>query len=166
MSEERQSRTFILLMTLVATVLAGVVVHRNSAPETDHRNWPDEFMSDGEALYFTGRSLSGSRMIPSGGNHHMTMMGTGACVDCHGTDRKGGRLWPNFWQIVPSLEGVVLASDDAHGDHSHETYSAKTLASAITEGKRPDGTVLNSAMPRWKMSPADLSALTDFLLSP
>lgn len=168
MSEKEKSRMrmFILSAGVSAIVIAVIVLQVMAAPATDRRHWPVTFASDGEALYFTGRSLSGSRMVPIGGNHHMMMRGAIGCVDCHGADRKGGRRWPMLWKAVPSLEAVALAGDHGHDGHTHDTYTAKTLAVAITEGKRPDGTTLGTNMPRWKISDADLGVLTDFLLTP
>lgn len=167
MSEHSRSpvRAFVFVTILGTIVTAVILFQRMSAPDTDRRNWPVSFVSDGQALYFTGRSLSGSRMLASGGNHHMVMMGTGACVDCHGTDRKGGRPWPMIWRVIPSLEADNLVDDHAHAGHNHDTYTADTLAVAITAGKRPDGSTLGKDMPRWTMSDADLRALTTFLLS-
>jgi len=55
--------------------------------------------------------------------------------------------------------------DHTDDGHSHASYTSQTLAIAITEGIRPDGTALGRAMPRWSMSGADLEALTEFLLA-
>ena len=158
-------RKFMVLATLGVIAVAAFLFLKIAAPDTDRRNWPAVFGSDGEALYFTGRSLSGSLMRPIGGNHHVMMMGTGACVRCHGTDRKGGRLWPRLWQRIPSLETEALLGDHAHDDHAHASYTADTLATAIVKGTRPDGSSIGGDMPRWIMSDADLDALIGYLLT-
>jgi cytochrome c oxidase subunit 2 len=41
------------------------------------------FDSNGERIYFTGRSRSGPPITFSGGNMHLRMMG-GGCATCHG----------------------------------------------------------------------------------
>lgn len=146
-------------------IIAAAFVVTASKPNTSRNGWPDSFASIGEQLYFTGRSSSGSRMVPNGGNHHMTMMGTGGCVDCHGADRKGGRLWPAFWQVALPLTADALAGDHAQDGHSHDAYTAEMLATAITDGIRPDGSILRQTMPKWKVSQADLDALTGFLMA-
>lgn len=144
---------------------AGVVLWSLTSPETGRRTWPAEFASAGQQLYFTGRSPAGTYMTPRGGNHHRTMMGSGGCADCHGTDRRGGRLWPNFWQVAPSLTADALTGDHQGDGHSHETYTAETLARAIAQGIRPDGSTIGAGMPRWTISAPDMDALVSFLLA-
>lgn len=136
------------------------------APDTSKRNWPMQFTSAGQRLYFTGQGTSGQRMLPSGGNHHMTMMGSGACVDCHGTNREGGRLWPSFWSKAPAITFSALSGAHGEDGHDHETYSAETLAKAIADGVRPDGTSIGPGMPRWSMPSQSLDDLVNYLLSP
>lgn len=160
----RNSALVAVIASSVILVAFAVFVARTTTPDKNRKNWPSTFASNGEQLYFTGRSASGSRIQPYGGNHHMKMMGSGGCVDCHGTDRNGGRLWPNFWQIAPSISAKKLVGEHSQSDHGHEGYSAETLGRAITEGIKPDGTSLGNGMPRWSMSAEDLQDLVAFLL--
>ncbi len=161
-----KARRFRLMAALAAALIVGglFVMRAHTSPNTDRQYWPATFLTDGEALYFTGRSLSGSQLIPRGGNHHMTMMGAGGCADCHGSDRKGGWLWPTPWQVAPSITELDLTGGHAHDDHNHDGYTSETLADAITRGIRPDGSRIDRSMPRWSASEADLDALTAFLL--
>lgn len=163
MLDSKSGRLFIIV-TSVLLVGFAIFAVRNTAPDKGQSNWPDSFASNGERLYFTGVGASGAQMVPRGGNHHMTMMGSGGCVDCHGTDRNGGRLWPSGWQIAPSITVAVLAGEHAQDGHVHEGYDNKTLARAITEGVRPDGSTLGAGMPRWSMPAEDLNDLIAFLL--
>ncbi len=135
-------------------------------------DWPAQFQSNGERIYFTATSVSGSSISSRGGGMHMGMM-KGACADCHGADRQGGRLMPRFWKLAPALTAVALfkekehgksVADDDHGDH--EGYTDKTLRRAITRGLDPSNKPLDGAMPRWLMSPKDLDDLIGFLKSP
>ena len=155
----------IVLAAAAALILLALVFGWRSAPETSRADWPDQFESVGEQLYFTGRGKSGAQMIPRGGNQHMTMMGSGGCVDCHGTDRKGGRLWPSFLQVAPSITAIALTGEHGDDGHGHEGYDAQTLARAITEGLKPDDSELSEGMPRWSMSNEDLTSLLTFLLN-
>ncbi len=47
--------------------------------------------------------------------------------------------------------------------HSSTPYSLANFKSAVEDGKHPDGEELNSDMPRWSMSNADLQDLLAFL---
>ena len=160
----RKSALFAVVSSSVALVTFAALVARTTTPDKSRKNWPSEFASNGEQLYFTGVGTSGTKMRPYGGNHHMKMMGGGGCVDCHGTDRKGGRLWPNFWQVAPSITVAELAGEHEQDGHSHDGYSTDTLARAITKGVRPDGSTIGAGMPRWSIDEGDLNDLLIFLL--
>ncbi|MDH3692602.1 MAG: cytochrome c, partial [Gammaproteobacteria bacterium] len=64
-----------------------------------------------------------------------------------------------------ALTAEALFSDshghDGHGDHGN--YDAESLRRAITTGLDPAGESLDSAMPRWSMSPSDLDDLVAYL---
>jgi mono/diheme cytochrome c family protein len=69
------------------------------------------FDSNGERIYFTGRSRSGPAITFGGGNMHLRMMG-GGCATCHGDDREGGiRMMPRFWLVAPALTRDALFED-------------------------------------------------------
>lgn len=92
----------------------------------------------------------------------------GGCASCHGADREGQRLWPQFWAKAPPLTADALFGDDAHkeaadGHGDHASYDVDTLRRAITRGLDPAGEYLDQAMPRWTMSPRDLDDLVAFL---
>lgn len=133
-------------------------------------NWPAQFRSNGERIYFTGTSASGVSITSASDSMHMQMHG-GGCVNCHGADRQGGRLMPQFWMIAPALTPAALfgGHDDApdkdgHGDHAE--YDEAALRRAITEGIDPAGKRLDTAMPRWTMAERDLGDLIAFLKDP
>ncbi len=172
----RGARTFLLFATaagrrgvvdaLAVTALAALgAALLDATPGNGRTKWPERFESNGERLYFTGRSDRSTAMIPSGGDHHM-MMRRGACVACHGADRQGGGLAMRFWQVAPPLTPAGLAGEHGGEDdgHAHAAYTAATLARAITEGVGPEGEPLDPAMPRWSMSEADLADLVAFLM--
>jgi cytochrome c oxidase subunit 2 len=132
---------------------------------------PSEFVSNGERIYFTGSSASGRPINAVGGNGHMNMhmrMHGNSCISCHGSEREGRRLWPQFWVKAPALTPDALFSGheqdeapDGHGDHG--SYDRESLSRAITRGIDPAGEPLDSAMPRWQMSQSDLTDLIDYL---
>ncbi|MFT5506532.1 MAG: cytochrome c oxidase subunit 2 [Gammaproteobacteria bacterium] len=126
------------------------------------------FVSNGERIYFTGKSASGMEISTSDHmNAHMHMHGSG-CVSCHGVDREGKRLWPQFWIKAPALTvGALFEGDkhengaDSHGDHGR--YDSGSLRRAITLGIDPSGDPLDGAMPKWNLSPTDLDDLIAYL---
>lgn len=166
-------------------LIAGIVVFGRGPsfhfrPGWDRENWPVQFQSNGERIYFTGSSSSGFRIGASGGGMHMQMHG-GGCVTCHGADRQGGRLMPRFWKVVPPLTPAALfreqdghgenSKDDGHGDKDdghgdHGAYDDVTLRRAIIEGVDPGGTPLDREMPRWTMGAQDIADLIAFIKSP
>ncbi len=126
------------------------------------------FASNGERIYFTGISASGNPIIAIGADGHMIRhmrMHGGGCATCHGAEREGGRIWPQFWIKAPALTAEALFAsdhdDDGHGDHG--VYDAESLRRAITEGEDPAGKQLDPNMPRWSMSRADLDDLIAYL---
>lgn len=130
-----------------------------------------EFVSNGERIYFTGRSASGSPIISNGGiaplNMHMRMHDTG-CVTCHGTKREGLRLWPQLWIKAPALTIEALFANETHKDETddhghHESYDDETLRRAIISGIGPADDQLDIAMPRWSMNRSDLNDLIAYL---
>lgn len=131
---------------------------------TSRSNWPQQFKSNGERIYFTATSASGLAITARGGNMHMGMMSGGGCVTCHGVDRQGGRLVPRFWKSAPSLTSDALFGEheeDGHGDH--DGYSDETLGRAIIRGIDAGGKPLDQAMPQGSMTKQDLDDLIAFL---
>lgn len=157
----------VLLVVLVSARFLGI------GPMAGRGNWPAEFQSNGERIYFTATSASGLPVSPRGGNMRMGMSSGGGCVACHGADRGGGPLGPQFWKSAPPLTAAALfgehtgeeaAEADGHGDH--DDYTDETLRRAIAEGIDPAGERLDPAMPRWSMSAADMSDLIAYLRTP
>ncbi|MEH6836641.1 c-type cytochrome [Falsihalocynthiibacter arcticus] len=156
------------LIALAGVALAAVAIWSfgfSMGPRISRSDWPRQFQSNGERLYFTGVNVGGQPIRAIGGDRHMPMMGGGACVACLGTDRQGGRLRPSFWMVAPAITAEALTG--AHGDtdeHAHSAYTRESLAAALTRGLRPDGSEIGPGMPRWAMSPEDLSDLVAYIL--
>jgi cytochrome c oxidase subunit II len=148
----------LLLLFSISISLAGCMdsMHSSSTVKT-------HFDSEGERIYFTGRSEEGELIQAVGGHHHVKMHG-GSCVTCHGAEREGGAImWPRFWVSAPPLTygALVQTHDDGH---QHNSYDASSLKLAILKGINPEGNPLHDTMPRWEMSEKDLNALVDYLL--
>lgn len=146
---------------LTAPVLVGCdmsVSHMYSAADKS-RTYP----TNGEQIYFTGRSQAGSLIAYQGGNMHAQMHVT-ACADCHGGHREGGRrMYPTFWLKAPSLTTEALFGDHSDGHGEHPAYDKESLKKVITLGVDPSGEHLDSTMPRWMMSEQDLDDLVNYL---
>ncbi len=99
------------------------------------------------------------------------MMHQLACVNCHGPDGRGGRVNMMMWTLdVPDITWHNLTQEEEHdepagaGEHEeHPPYTEETLKRAITKGLNPANEPLDEAMPRWRMSEADLDDLVDFI---
>ena len=163
------------IVLVLAVALAAAQLTFGFGPMTNRADWPSEFQSNGERIYFTATSASGQLISLQGGTMHMRMSAAG-CVACHGADRKGGRLTPKFWNSAPDLTAAALfgvhsdedsdASGDGDGHDDHDSYTEDTLRRAITDGVDPTGERLDPAMPRWFMSAEDMADLIAYLKTP
>lgn len=150
---------------LLLLLLASCSPRNGHWAYSEHRG---PFVSNGERIYFTGKSNSGYPIVSGTGSSmtgmHRQMHG-GGCAVCHGAEREGQRLWPQFWIAAPALTPEALFADehenDGHGDHG--SYDGDSLRRAITDGVDPDGKQLDAAMPRWSISRPDLDDLIAYL---
>ncbi|ELF6479003.1 c-type cytochrome [Vibrio fluvialis] len=121
------------------------------------------YPTNGEQIYFTGRDKDGRQVIYQGGNMHARMHQV-SCADCHGLQREGGRrMYPSFWLVAPSLTSDSLFGEHHDGHNDHMAYTRDSLKQAITSGIDQSGKKMNSTMPRWIMSEADMDDLVDYL---
>lgn len=116
------------------------------------------FDSNGERIYFTATSDRGTEITYTGGpgsSSWMMMGGRLACVSCHGPDGKGGKHSMGMMQ--------VMDAKDIRWSVLQPEYDAEKFRLAVVKGQDPDGTQLNSDMPRWNISNDDLADLIAFL---
>ncbi len=122
------------------------------------------FRSNGEQIYTTATSQRGTLIDSDIG---MGMMGDGmvACVNCHGSDGRGGKAQIMMRTIdVPDIRYKTLTSAEMqHEGEEHPPYTDETIKRAITQGLDPAGKLLEWPMPRWTMSEQDLDDLLTFL---
>ncbi len=116
------------------------------------------FTSNGERIYFTATSDRGTDITYAGGpssNGWMMMSGQLACASCHGPDGRGG---------VHSM-GMMQTMDakDIRWSTLESEFDTQKFKLALEEGKDPDGSMLSTDMPRWKMSDEDIADLVDYL---
>lgn len=128
----------------------------------------DRYSSNGERIYFTADSSSGQPITSTG---NIRMMHTISCVNCHGSDGKGGRVTMMMSSFdTPDITWHVLTQEEKHGEEpgqeehgEHSPYTEETLKRAIVEGIDPAGEKLDDEMPRWRMSEQDLDDLVGFI---
>jgi cytochrome c oxidase subunit II len=114
--------------------------------------------SNGQMIYFTSSSDSGSPITYSNGPRMMENRLT--CVRCHGSEGHGGRI--RFMMQSHDMPNITWPELTAAGS-DHPAYNEKTLGRAITQGIEPDGNLLEYPMPKWQMSDSDLNDLIEFI---
>lgn len=126
---------------------------------------PDRRSMDlGLALYEQGRGAGGREIRGRLGNGVELTGSTVACANCHGRDGRGlsegGLRAPDIrWntladRFAPVRQGVVAVP-----------YDQSSLVQTLATGRRPDGSVLSSAMPRFDLTEDEVSALVERLIA-
>ncbi len=87
--------------------------------------------------------------------HGKYMVAVGACSDCHMANLAGGAL-------PFSEEGAPAAANLTPAGNLPDWSEAEFIA-AVSTGAHPGGGQLHEAMPRYSMSPEDLSAIYKYL---
>ncbi len=116
------------------------------------------YSSAGERIYLTGVGSDG-RAIPHSASRvaqGSLMMGGGGCASCHGVDGRGG--------TITMMGGTAVeAPDITYEALTREGFTAATIETAVRDGLDESGEPLAAAMPRWRMSAADLAATITYL---
>jgi len=82
-----------------------------------------------------------------------------ACADCHGEQGHGGTVYMMMAQYdVPNITWPELTGPDFI-----PPFTVDTVKRAITQGLDEKGKALDPFMPRWSMSPQDLSDLVSYI---
>jgi cytochrome c553 len=147
-----------LLVVIVALLLAAC----DSPPqpvESSGTAWgTGAFASNGERIYFTATSERGTAITyASGPTSSGWMMGNGrwACASCHGPDGRGGVHNMGMMQTMDATDIRWSALQDE--------FDAEQFRLAVTKGQDPDGTQLDTDMPRWSIGDDDLADLIAYL---
>jgi len=147
------------LFVVTFTLLLAACASRPQSVGSNGTAWgTGAFSTNGEQIYFTGTSNRGTAITYSGGPvSNRWMMGGGqlACASCHGPDGKGGVHTMGMMQTMDAkdIRWSVLQSE----------FDSEKFRLAVTEGQDPDGTQLNSDMPRWNIGIDDLADLIAYL---
>ena len=123
--------------------------------------------SNGKKIYFTGYNSEGVRISFNGGPHWLYMH-WGSCVDCHGTDGRGGVPVMMLYEVPPDIRYEVLTSTEHHhgggeADEHEVAYTDELIIRAIREGIEADGEAMSLSMPRWNLSDKDAQDLLEFI---
>jgi hypothetical protein len=107
----------------------------------------------GAALFQEGRTLEGGKVTFTGGG---PMVGSGACANCHGKDAEG--------KVGPMISWAMLTSAEKMDMMPKYVYKTPDqVFTAVTTGKRPDGTQLRPMMPRYELTAEEFEYLVAFL---
>jgi cytochrome c553 len=139
-------------------------------PEAARKLDPPE--QNGARIYYTGASQRGGPISRTGGSAFGgSMMGMGGarswltCASCHGPEGRGG-IHAMHMSVMkaPDIRYAALSTmPELKGRQS--PYGLDDFRKTVQGGRHPDGEQLDSDMPRWEMSEADLSDLFAFLKS-
>lgn len=116
------------------------------------------FRSNGERIYFTTTSERGTAITYTSGptsSNWMMRGGQLACASCHGPNGRGGEHSMGMMQ--------TMTAKDIRWSVLQNEFDAEKFRLAVTKGQDPDGTQLNTDMPRWSISNEDLGDLITYL---
>ena len=148
------------LLAIIVTLLLAACASRSPSMMGSGTAWgTGAFRSNGERIYFSATSERGTAITYTGGPaSNGWMMGGGgslACASCHGTDGRGGVHSMGMMQVMDAAD---IRWSVLEGEFDPEKFRL-----AVVEGQDPDGTQLNTDMPRWNIGNDDLADLIDYL---
>jgi len=146
------------LVCCVALGFGGYLVTRPGAEGAQ----PQEYVSNGQMIYFTGSNQQGQR-IPFDGAPMWLYTHGGSCSSCHGADGRGGAPVMMGTEIPGDIRYRHLTEEEHEEGEEHPPYTDELIRRAITLGLNPAGEPLDLTMPRWRMSDQDLDDLIEFL---
>ena len=123
---------------------------------------PEESLSNGQTIYFTGRNQQGQRIPFDGAPMWLSMHG-GSCASCHGADGRGGAPVMMGTEIPGDIRYSHLTEEEHEEGEEHPPYTDELIKRAITLGLNPAGEPLDPTMARWRMSDQDLNDLIEYM---
>jgi hypothetical protein len=156
-----------LAAALAACAVAALA--QGAAAPADHGE------AAGRRIYVEGVLPDGAPLVGTWAGNAPVEGTRAACATCH---RHSGMGSVEGDILVPPVTGqalyagqrlrerVVAPMDPRFGrlwNQSHAPYTDQSLMAAIRDGTHVSGRVLSTAMPRYKISESDLSALTAYL---
>jgi len=146
------------LVCCVALGFGGYLLTRPGAQGAQTQ----EYVSNGQMIYFTGRNQQGQRIPLDGAPMWLYMQG-GSCASCHGADGRGGAPVMMGTEIPGDIRYSHLTEEEHEEGEEHPPYTDELIRRAITLGLNPAGEPLDLTMPRWRMSDQDLDDLIEYL---
>jgi len=147
------------LLAVLVTLLLASCAARPQAVGSSGTAWgTGAFRSNGERIYFTATSERGTAITyTSGPGSSGWMMGNGqlTCASCHGPTGRGGVHNMGMMQ--------TMTAKDIRWSALQSEFDAEKFRLAVTQGQDPDGTQLNTDMPRWNIGNDDLADLIAYL---
>jgi hypothetical protein len=147
------------VLAVIVALLLAACASRPQTVESSGTTWgTGAFRSNGERIYFTATSERGTAITYTSGpasNSWMMSGGRLACASCHGTNGRGGAHTMGMMQTMDAkdIRWSVLQNE----------FDAEKFSLAVAKGQDPDGTVLNTDMPRWNIGNEDLADLIAYL---
>jgi ABC-type branched-subunit amino acid transport system substrate-binding protein len=114
----------------------------------------------GKRLYLTGESDAGGITALLGADQVEVAASVVPCAGCHGRD---GRGKPEGGLLPSNLRWDVLLHPAAAGDRSRGPYTRSLLKRAVAMGLDANANPLQPAMPRYRMSVAQMDDLLAYL---
>ncbi len=147
------------LFAFIVTLLLAACASRPPSVGSSGTAWgTGAFGSNGERIYFTSTSERGAAITyTSGPSSNGWMMGNGqlACASCHGPNGRGGTHSMGMMR--------VMTAKDIRWSALQSEFDAEKFRLALTKGQDPNGTMLNTDMPRWNIGDDDLADLIAYL---
>jgi len=146
-----------LTLALASASCGGTSMPMSPTGSMGSQNGNSGYQSNGERIYFTATSNSGTPISYRGGPAMMGMMQL-ACVNCHRSDGHGGPVF---------MAGLSFQAADitwlSLTQNEQPPYTEDTVKRAITQGADAAGQPLDAVMPRWSMSAQDLDDVVEYL---
>jgi cytochrome c553 len=158
MNRESKIIAYGVLVVIVALLLAACESPAKPVQSGGTAWGTGVFRSNGERIYFTStseRSTAITYTSGPGSSAWMMMNGRLTCASCHGTDGRGG---VHSMGMMQSMEAKDIRWSALEGE-----FDAAKFRLAVTKGEDPDGTQLNTDMPRWNIGDDDLADLIAYL---
>jgi cytochrome c553 len=147
------------LLSVIVTLLLAACTFSLPSVGSNGTAWgTGAFGSNGERIYFTSTNERGTVITyTSGPLSTGWMMGNGqlACASCHGPNGRGGTHNMGMMQ--------VMTAKDIRWSALQSEFDVEKFRSALTKGQDPNGTMLNTDMPRWNIGDEDMADLIAYL---
>jgi len=153
------------LCIISLAILAGLIVigDRFTTPAAAQTALSDQ-QKRGKQIYIRGASANGKEILAYVGESSLEVPGSAMpCANCHALDGLGkpeGGINPSnlTWEALTKPYKVTES-----GGRERGPYSERALQLAIARGVDPSGHKLLTVMPRYQMSPQDMSDLLAYL---